>query len=87
MNQTFVRFRGRGRCLAPTSPRRGEGFRCALWRITISRPRHDPRTRAYATRRTTEGLSKTEIIRCLRRYIARESYDVLDPRLTALDAP
>jgi transposase len=59
---------------------------CALWRITLSRLRHDPRTRAYMTRRTTEGLSKTEIIRCLKRYIAREIYYVLtQPRL--LDSP
>lgn len=39
---------------------------CALWRIVITRLRHDPRTRAYAARRTTEGLSKAEIIRCLK---------------------
>ena len=59
---------------------------CALWRITISRLRHDPRTRAYAARRTTEGLSKTEIIRCLKRYIAREIYYVLNPH-QPLDPP
>ena len=34
---------------------------------------HAP-TRAYVARRTTEGLSKTEIIRCLKRYVAREVY-------------
>lgn len=28
--------------------------------------------RAYAERRTAEGLSKSEIIRCLKRYLARE---------------
>lgn len=60
---------------------------CALWRITLTRLRHDPRTRAYAARRTTEGLSKTEIIRCLKRYIAREIYYILNPRSTALDSP
>lgn len=31
-------------------------------------------TRAYVERRTNEGLSKREIIRCLKRYIAREIY-------------
>jgi len=31
-------------------------------------------TRAYVTRRSKAGLSKTEIIRCLKRYIAREVY-------------
>jgi transposase len=50
---------------------------CALWRITLSRLRHDPRTRTYMTRRSSEGLSKTEIIRCLKRYIAREIYTLL----------
>jgi transposase len=62
------------------------GANCALWRIVITRLRHDARTRAYMTRRTTEGLSKTEIIRCLKRYIAREIYYVLtQPR--PLDSP
>ena len=33
-----------------------------------------PATRAYVDRRTEEGLSKKEIIRCLKRYVAREVY-------------
>ena len=33
-----------------------------------------PATRAYAERRTAEGKSKAEIIRCLKRYVAREVY-------------
>jgi transposase len=33
---------------------------------------HSP-IRAYAGRRTAEGLSKTEIIRCLKRYVARQA--------------
>ena len=33
----------------------------------------DPATRAYAERRTAEGKSKAEIIRCLKRYVAREA--------------
>lgn len=60
---------------------------CALWRITISRLRHDPRTQAYMTRRSTEGLSKTEIIRCLKRFIAREIYYVLNKPSAPLDTP
>ena len=48
-----------------------------LYRIVLSRMRWDPRTRDYVTRRTTEGLSKKEIIRCLKRYIAREIYYTL----------
>ena len=39
--------------------------------------RWDPRTQAYVQRRTTEGLSKKEILRCLKRLIARELYHVL----------
>jgi hypothetical protein len=39
----------------------------------------EPRTRAYVQRRTDEGLSKLEIIRCLKRYVAREVYPHLLP--------
>jgi hypothetical protein len=39
--------------------------------------RWDPRTRAYVQRRTEEGLSKKDIIRCLKRLIARELYYLL----------
>jgi transposase len=46
----------------------------ALWRIVIVRLSSDPATRAYADRRSKEGLSKKEIIRCLKRYVAREVY-------------
>lgn len=49
----------------------------ALWRIALVRLRWDQRTRAYAARRTTDGLSKAEILRCLKRYIAREVYQAL----------
>jgi len=51
----------------------------ALWRIVITRMSSHPPTRAYVERRTAEGLSKPEIIRCLKRYVAREIY----PRLRA----
>jgi transposase len=44
----------------------------ALWRIVITRMSSDPRTRVYVERRLAEGLSKREIIRCLKRYVARE---------------
>jgi transposase len=50
---------------------------CALHTIVLSRLGHDPRTRAYAARRTAEGLTKLEIIRCLKRYVAREIFAVL----------
>jgi transposase len=46
----------------------------ALWRIVLVRMHYDPRTRAYLARRTAQGLSKHEIIRCLIRYVARKVY-------------
>lgn len=46
----------------------------ALYIVTIVRMRHHEPTRAYVERRTNEGLNKREIIRCLKRYIAREIY-------------
>jgi transposase len=46
----------------------------ALYRITLSRLRWDPRTHDYLNRRTTEGKTRREAIRCLKRYIAREIY-------------
>jgi transposase len=52
----------------------------ALWRIVITRMSSDPRTRAYVARRTAEGRSKGEIIRILKRYVAREVYRNLPRR-------
>jgi transposase len=51
----------------------------ALWRIVITRMGSHPPTRAYVARRSKEGLSKPEIIRCLKRYAARETYRHLRP--------
>ncbi|MGZ6576662.1 MAG: IS110 family RNA-guided transposase [Solirubrobacteraceae bacterium] len=49
----------------------------ALHLIAVCRLRYCPRTRAYAKRRTAEGKTKREIMRCLKRYIAREVYNSL----------
>jgi transposase len=46
----------------------------ALWRIVIVRIAHDPETRAYFERRVKEGRTKPEVIRILKRYVAREVY-------------
>ena len=46
----------------------------ALWRIVLTRMSAHPPTLTYVERRTKEGLSKKEIIRCLKRYVAREVY-------------
>ena len=49
----------------------------ALFTIVLNRMRQDPTTRAYVERRTAEGMSKKEIMRCLKRFVAREVYNVL----------
>jgi transposase len=49
----------------------------ALWRIVMVRLSYDKTTQAYAERRRSEGRSDREIIRCLKRYIAREVYRLL----------
>ena len=49
----------------------------ALYMICLARMRRDGRTKEYVARRTQEGKSKREIIRCLKHYIAREVYRVL----------
>jgi transposase len=48
--------------------------------------RHDERSREYVARGTAEGKSKREIMRCLKRYIAREIYRLLAP-LAATSGP
>ena len=49
----------------------------ALWGIVVTRLSNDPRTRAYMTRRLSEGRSKPEVIRILKRYVARQVYHCL----------
>lgn len=49
----------------------------ALWVVAMARMAKHPPTRTYVQRRTQEGLSKREIVRCLKRYIARELYRLL----------
>ena len=54
----------------------------ALYRIALVRMVHDNRTRGYVERLTADGKNKREIIRCLKRYIAREVYKQLPSNLT-----
>ncbi|MFJ5901932.1 IS110 family transposase [Streptomyces sp. NPDC093064] len=49
----------------------------ALYRIVQSRLRWDPRTQAYLKRRISEGKTRREVIRCLKRYVAREIFSLL----------
>jgi transposase len=58
----------------------------ALHLAVVVRMRWCARTRGYAERRTKEGLSKPEIIRCVKRYLAREVYHALIADFEALNA-
>lgn len=49
----------------------------ALHRIVLTRLRWDSRTQAYYERRVAEGKTRREIIRCLKRYVAREIYRLI----------
>jgi transposase len=51
------------------------------------RIRHHEPTRAYVQRRTAEGLSKREIIRCLKRYIAQEVFTALPRKAQPTELP
>ena len=53
-----------------------------LHMIVIGRLKNDPKTRDYMTRRQAEGLSKKDIIRCLKRYVAREVFQALKTDLS-----
>jgi transposase len=55
----------------------------ALYRIALTRARSEDRTRDYLERRTAQGLTRREAIRCLKRYIAREIYQLIHQNNTA----
>ena len=59
----------------------------ALYMITLVRLRYCPDTQAYIQRRLTEGLSKRAAIRCVKRYVARQTYHAIraDLATTTLD--
>ena len=57
----------------------------ALYRVVLVRLSHDPRTQAYMRRRTAEGMSKRDVIRCLKRYVAREVYSAIQKPVQLLD--
>jgi transposase len=54
----------------------------ALWRIVIVRMSCDPATRTYVERRRAEGKTTPEIMRCLKRYVAREVFNDIRSALT-----
>lgn len=49
----------------------------ALHRIVLTRMASDPETRNHVRRRSAQGLSKRETMRCLKRYVARQTYQHL----------
>jgi transposase len=55
----------------------------ALHTIVTCRRRDDPTTRAYVARRRREGKTDAEINRCLKRYIARQLYRILEQHAAA----
>jgi transposase len=59
----------------------------ALWHIVITRMVYDPKTIEYVARRTKEGKTKKEAMRCLKRYVAREVYGLLPRERMVLDSP
>ena len=59
----------------------------ALWHIVLTRMVYDPRTAEYIDRRKSEGLTKKEAVRCLKRYVAREVFSLLPHEKLGLDSP
>ena len=56
----------------------------AIYRTVIVRMRFHQPTIEYVTRRTAEGLSKRDIIRCLKRYVIREVFHLVCPAENAV---
>ena len=56
-----------------------------LHMVAVVRLRYCQRTRAYAQRRTAQGKSKREVLRCRKRYLARQLYHTLQADLAALN--
>jgi transposase len=69
----------------PASPVRQ--INAALRRIIVTRARCHPPTRDYIVRRRSEGKSTREAIRCLKRYLARRVWRLLQPPHPVPDIP
>ena len=59
----------------------------ALYTIVLTRLGRDQRTRDYVTKRSSEGKSTKEIIRCLKRYVAREIFPLITAALPPAPTP
>ena len=51
----------------------------AIHRVAVTRARCHPETKAYITRKTAEGKTNREAIRCLKRHLARRIWHLLQP--------
>jgi transposase len=60
---------------------------CALHRIALTKARIDPETAAYLARKQSEGKSRREALRCLKRHLARHVFKLLQPTPPATPAP
>ncbi|WP_406502940.1 IS110 family transposase [Streptomyces sp. NBC_00212] len=69
-----VEYSSGSRCHRRLNRGGGRQANAALYRIVLTRLRWDPRTQAYYERRVAEGKTRREVIRCLKRYVAREVY-------------
>jgi transposase len=59
----------------------------ALYTIVLARLRWDTCTRDYVERRVSEGKTRREAIRCLKRYVAREIYQMIVPPRSTVASP
>src|SRR5262249_34164331 len=59
----------------------------AIHIIALSRARTDPATRAYLERKHTQGKTKIEAIRCLKRHLARHIWRLLYTTQTPTSSP
>ena len=55
--------------------------------IVITRMAHAPETRAHVAKRTADGNSRGEIRRCLKRFVARRMYALLEPGPAGRERP
>jgi transposase len=59
----------------------------ALWRIVLTRLRDEPRSRSYLERRKALCHSRRDVVRCLKRYVAREIFGIIRSAMATATAP
>jgi transposase len=58
---------------------------CALHRLAVTKGRLDPQTSAYLARKQADGKTRREALRCLKRYLARRVWRLLQTTATPLE--